>query len=144
MIVMKSKLLFLVLISTILVSCSKDRTNTKPDSIDVPSSLIAKWNWIYSTGGFAGITYTPASTGEVRRIEFAADYNFKYYVNDILKSENKFEIQKLKSITNHDSTLMIIIKNSWPIQSFSFRSSDTLILFEEYYDGFEHHYTRIK
>ena len=141
---MKSKLLFVALITAILVSCAKDRTNTKPTSLDVPSSLIAKWNWNYSTGGYAGITYTPVSTGEVRRIEFAADYNYKYYVNDILKSEDKFEIQKLISITNHDSTLMIIMKNLWPIQSFSFRSSDTLILFEEYYDGFEHHYTRIK
>jgi hypothetical protein len=145
MIVMKSKLLFIVFITTFLLSCTKDRTNTKPASLEIPTSLIAKWNWDFSTGGYAGITYTPVSTGEARRIEFTADYNFKYYVNDILKSENKFEILKLISVNNHDSTLMVIMmKNSWPTQSFSFRTSDTLILTEGGYDGFEHHYTRIK
>ena len=141
---MRSKLLFIAFISLILGSCTKDTTKINPKSIEIPAALIAKWNWIYSDGGIGGVTYTPQSTGEVRTIEFDANNNYKYYLNDILKTECKFDIVKLISITNHDS-IPTLIMNAWPgHQSICFHSSDTLILFEEYYDGFEHHYTRIK
>jgi hypothetical protein len=142
--VMRTKLLYIIIVFLILGSCTKDIIKDNPKTIEIPTSLIAKWNWISSCGGIAGITYTPQSTGEVRIIEFDVNNNYKYYVNDILKSESKFDIKKFISITNHDSTLMVLIDQRPIRQSIWFHSSDTLILFEECFDCFEHYYTRIK
>jgi hypothetical protein len=141
---MRSKLLFIVFVSLILGSCTKDTTKINPKNIEIPAALIAKWNWIYSAGGLGGFTYTPQSTGEIRTIEFDANYNYKYYVNDILNTECKFYIENMISITNHDSVPTLTVKGWLGRQSIWFHSSDTLILFEEYFDGFEHHYTRVK
>lgn len=140
---MKSKIFIIVLLSVIIVSCTKDKTVNNKSYIDVPTTLIGSWNWLYSSGGFAGVTYTPETTGEVRKIEFDADNNFKYYVNDILKSEHTFHIEKSKSITGQDSAL-IITNLLWSRQSITFRTSDTLILLDECYDCFGHCYIRIK
>lgn len=56
---MKSKIFIIVLLSVIIVSCTKDKTVNNKSYIDVPTTLIGSWNWLYSSGGFAGVTYTP-------------------------------------------------------------------------------------
>jgi hypothetical protein len=141
---MKSRLFIFIMFSLILVSCKKDNIVDTQSYIEVPANLIGTWNWQLSSGGYAGITYTPETTGEVRRIDFDTDNNFKYYVNGVLKSESRFHLEKSISIYGNDSVLMLI-KNSWPSkQSLRFRDSDILTLSEEAFDGFEHSYIRVK
>jgi hypothetical protein len=72
--------LFLALVTLILGSCIKDSTNINLNSIEIPASLIAKWNWTSSKEGIADTTNTPHLTGEVRIIEFDANNNYKYYL----------------------------------------------------------------
>ena len=139
----KIHLLFLV-ISTIFFSCTKEPVD-KTVYADIPAALLGKWNWFYSGGGIANIVITPQTTGETRAIEFDKNNNYKEYVNGSLKSESDYHIEKSKSIFSHDSVLLIIIKELWPSRLyFEFKSSDTLITYEEAFDGFEHRYIRIK
>ena len=138
----KIHLVFLV-ISTIFFSCTK-----KPDDkivyADIPTELIGNWNWVYSGGGIANVVITPQTTGETRSIEFDRNNNYKEYVNGNLKSECNYHIEKSISIFSQDS-ILLIIKKLWPSRLyFEFKSSDTLITYEDSFDGFEHEYIRIK
>jgi hypothetical protein len=141
---MRSRLFIFALLSLILTSCAKDKTVDTKSYVDVPTNLIGSWNWQYSSGGYAGVTITPETTGEVRIIKFDTDNNFRYYVNGVLKSESKFHIEKSVSIYGNKIAL-ILMTDTWPSrQSLQFRASDTLTLSEESFDGFGHHYLRIK
>ncbi len=139
---MRLKIISLILL-LFQISCDKSETTSKAPSLKVPDELVGFWSWDYSCGGIGGRYQTPKSIGENRKIYFDHDNNYLYFVNNVLKSDSKFTLEKEKSITGNDSAL--IIKNilGFP-QSISFRSIDTLILFEECYDCYEHHYTRIK
>jgi hypothetical protein len=136
---MKSYVLILFSLVIILGSCSKENiTSTR-----VSSGLTGEWNWVYSSGGFAGTTYTPKSTGETRSIEFDTNGVFRSYVNNILSAETKYRLVKSRSIYSQDSALLIFRESSMP-QNFKIRSNDTLILMDECFDCFDHLYTRIK
>ena len=140
---MRSKIFFLVFLSVFAGSCTKDKIVDNTVYVETPTTLIGLWNWAYTCGGFAGSYSSPKSTGETKRIEFDANNNFKYYLNDILKSDRKFQIEKGETITSQDSAL--IIRNIfWIKQSITFRTEDTLILFDECFDGYEYHFNRIE
>jgi hypothetical protein len=89
-------------------------------------------------------TYTPESTGEIRKIEFDSDSTFKSYVNDTLKSNCKFHLIKSRSMWSPDSTFLIKFDLFPMLENFKILSRDTLILFDECSDCFESLYTRIK
>ena len=72
---MKKILLFLILIAILGINCSRDN-----DEEEINSAIIGEWNWIKSTGGFAGGTYTPESTGENRMLIISSD-SIKYFTN---------------------------------------------------------------
>jgi|WetSurMetagenome_2_1015567.scaffolds.fasta_scaffold07792_2 hypothetical protein len=123
-----------------LASCTKE--NNIPTT--GPSTLAGKWNWVYSSGGFAGQTYTPKTEKKTIRIEYDTNSIYRYYVNDTLKSETRYQLVKGRSIYSQDSTLIIVTNLSSIRQSFAVLHNDTLILRDECYDCFEHLYTRIK
>jgi len=137
---MKSYVLILFSLVMILVSCSKENIT----STEAASGLTGEWNWIDSSGGIAGITYTPKSTGEIRRVEFDTNGVFRLYINNVLSTESEYHLVKSRSIYSQDSALLIVRKSSSIPQSFIIRSRDTLILMDECFDCFEHLYTRIK
>jgi hypothetical protein len=139
---MKSQLLTFVLLVLVAVSCTKDNSVDATSYVKVPSNLFGTWTWLYSSGGYAGVTSTPATTGEIREIEFDTKNNFKYFVNGKLKTESKFQIEKSISIFSKDSALILLTK-SWTVQqSIRFVHPDTLTLSEEVFDGFGHSYIR--
>jgi hypothetical protein len=127
----------------LIISCTKDNPKDPNVYIETPEALIGKWSWLYSSGGFAGTTVTPQSTGEIKMIEFDRDNNYRLYINDILIKETKYKVEKGKTITSQDS--VPILQNTFGFrQSISFKTSDTLILFDECYDCFEHRFQRVK
>ena len=63
---MRSNVAIIILFALIIASCTKDNTTPTYGS----STLIGQWNWVFSCGGIAGVTYTPKSTGETIKIEF--------------------------------------------------------------------------
>jgi hypothetical protein len=140
---MKSKLFLVAIICLIFVSCAKENVVDTRLYVDIPPALIGNWNWFSTSGGIAGSLSTPETTGETRRVEFDNKSNFRYYVNDILKSDHAFKIEKSKSITGNDSAFIAYNLLS-SRQSIMFRGSDTLILFDECFDCYEHYFIRIK
>jgi hypothetical protein len=140
--------LFLLIGILILASgsCSKDELKDNSLYVDTPETLIGSWNWLYSAGGYAGTISTPQSTGETKKIEFDIDNNLRLFVNGQFKNEQKFTIEKGKSIAGRDSVLLL--NHGFGVtgmrQSIIFRTADTLILFDECYDCYEHHFSRIK
>jgi hypothetical protein len=141
---MKKLIYFSIILVFVLLSCTKVRITEKSNSVEAPASLLGTWDWITTFGGFANVKYTPASTGERKVIELTADYFFREYVNDRLSHESKFHIVKSTTIYGGDSTLLIVNMATMPYVSFKIRSLDTLVLYEEAYDGFEHIFKRLK
>jgi hypothetical protein len=144
---MRSRVFIIVLFCVIAWTCTRDNIGDLVDTrvyVETPAILIGSWNWLNSSGGFTGMSYSsPETTGEIKRIEFDANNNYKFYINEVLKSDRKFQIEKGETITSQDSAL-IINNIFWARQSITFRSNDTLILFDECYDCYEHYFIRIK
>jgi hypothetical protein len=140
---MKLKLLLVALCGLILVSCSKEKRVVIRSYPSVQSELAGAWTWLYTSGGFAGGMSTPATTGETRKIEFTCDNILRYYLNGDLKSEIQITIEKGVSVLSHDSVYFVEKTEGWR-QSIKFRSSDTLLLSDEVFDGYENCYLRIK
>lgn len=109
-----------------------------------PSNLFSKWNWEISTGGIAGTSYTPESTGDQLRIEFNADSVYREYLNGQLVFETKFQVIQAKSIYQTEPVFVIIYQDRSVGQSFKIQNKNLLILYDEVYDGFAHQYYRIQ
>ena len=140
---MKSKLLPFILLIMSLISCSKKDTVPELKSLDVPKELIGTWLWNYDYGGIYFKKYTPQSTGIKIEIQFDADHNYNYIENDILLVSSRFILKKSVSITGNDSALIINNIPSSP-KSIVFKELDSLIMYDEWQSGFEHHFSRLK
>ena len=153
---MKTRVFYTLLLFLSLTSCTKEKIVDTTVYVKTPTQLIGSWNWNKTHGGYALVTYDPSSTGKSIKIELDSLSTYRYFSNDSLKYESKFQIVKTKSIFNHkDSALMIII-DTYPMDFlkkwndfishsyFSFQTSDTLIFTDAAYDGFDHTYCRIK
>lgn len=128
-------LLFVVVIYCSVGSCNKEAL---PGSI----SIIGKWRWVKTTGGFAGRTTTPQSTGYTQRYLFNADSTFKNFKNDSLSSQGKFSL--VKGYKHGDQTYDVIKTGKGYDQSYVVRN-DTLFLNDTFIsDGFFSTYVRLK
>lgn len=131
------KHLFIISIFSLilLTSCNDDKLEA--------NDLIGKWNWISSSGGFAGTTLTPENTGDTIVIEFTPDSLCRRYLNDSLVMESTFSIQHSESIIDHELAQVLVYDQGYLHQSFQFDSPNELVLFDEAYDGFISHYIRM-
>ena len=134
---MKKLVIPFILSFLLLVSCS--------DKVLLESNeIIGTWNWASSSGGIAGVTYTPESTGENIVLEFTPDSIYREYKNDTLVVETEFSIIISESIYVQDSTKIITFDPGIIPRSIVFDSPNDLTLRDEVYDGFINHYRRIK
>jgi len=88
------KYFLLFLIGITLVSCSNDDDNSTSDT---SFRIIGNWNWIVSSGGIGGWTYTPESTGDTQRLVITST-TIKHYINNELVSENNYTIETRESV----------------------------------------------
>lgn len=128
---MKSIVLYFILIT--IFGCSNEHNE------ELHSKLIGKWKWIESSGGIDGRTETPKTRGNAVTIEFTRT-TMKTFVNGNLESEINYEIQVGSSITTTQKTDLIVFENG-TIQSV-FLEGNSLVLFEECYDCFQHNYLK--
>jgi hypothetical protein len=130
---MKSIILYFVLIA--IIGCSNEHNE------DLHSKLIGKWKWIESSGGIDGRTETPESRGNAVTIEFTRT-TIKTFVNGNLEFEVNYEIQSGSSIRTTEKTDLIVYENG-TIHSVLIEGN-SLVLFEECYDCFQHNYLKVK
>jgi hypothetical protein len=128
------KNIFFTFILITLIGC------TQEGDINLNSRLIGKWKWIESSGGIDGRTETPESTGNVVTIEFTST-TMKTFVNGNLESEVYYEIQSGSSIRSAEKTNLIVYENG-TIHSVLLEGN-SLVLFEECYDCFQHNYLKM-
>ncbi len=137
----------IVMLSFFMTTCRKD--------ISVPNQdldkLFTTWNWVQSTGGFAGQVTSPATTGYSQTIEFGRDGIYKRYKNGKLLDKFKFTLSEGTSIFSTGSAFLIkyeqtgiFSSNDSPMisQSIKFSGQDTLFLNDEVYDGYSNIYTK--
>lgn len=127
------KIIFLILIS-FLFSCERNSENSNSEN------LIAKWNWIKSSGGIDGKVETPSSTGKNIMLEFSQN-KVKVYENGILKSEKNYNIQIKNSIMGGQKQ-MLIYDPYQPDQSFLIENNK-LFLSDECYDCYQSEYIKL-
>ena len=123
--------IFVVLLTALLLSCDQ--------KIEPDSNLLGTWTWVKSTGGFAGGTNTPSSTGQQITIEFSKN-RYKKYVNGSLVDDLSYVIKLDNSIYSTENEEIIIYGNEWR-QTFVV-TEQSLILSDECYDCFLHEYKR--
>ncbi len=128
------KNIFFTFILITLIGC------TQEGDINLNSRLIGKWKWIESSGGIDGRTEIPESTGNVVTIEFTST-TMKTFVNGNLESEVNYEIQSGSSIRTTEKTDLIVYENG-TIHSVLLEGN-SLVLFEECYDCFQHNYLKM-
>jgi hypothetical protein len=128
---MRSIILYFILIT--IIGCSNEHNE------ELPSKLIGKWKWIESSGGIDGRTETPESTGKAVSLEFSLT-TIKTFVNGNLESEVKYEIQSGSSIRTNEETDLIVYENG--ITNSVLIEGNSLVLFEECYDCFQHNYLK--
>lgn len=140
---MKSKLMPFIILIMSLISCSKKEHAPEIKSLDVPKELIGNWLWSYDYGGVYSKKYTTQSTGTKIEIQFDADYNYNYLENDLLLFSSIFILSKGASITGSDTALIINKIPNAP-KSIVLKGLDSLIMYDEWQSGYEHHFSRLK
>jgi hypothetical protein len=140
---MKSKFLLAIVLMLALISCTKKNITPEFKSLDVPKELIGTWQWAFDYGGLFPTYYTPQSIRMTIKIQFDADHIYKYFENDDLLMQSKFILKRDVSFTVNDSALIISNIPSSP-KRIVFKDLDSLILYDERRNGFEHHYSRLK
>ncbi|NOG47772.1 MAG: hypothetical protein HND50_21215 [Calditrichaeota bacterium] len=118
--------LFLLLISFTAYFCSTNTTDPVEEE-----SIIGEWDWVVSTGGIAGWTITPFSTGVNWSYSFYADSTVVFAKNDTAVLTSKFRII--------EDTLKI---DATPIDQIIKIENDKLTMREDCIDCYEHVYQR--
>ncbi len=124
-----------------MLSCSKNTPNL-PEKEQVKHELDGSWNWVYSTGGFAGQTLTPAKVGYNEVLLFT-DSILKTYRNDSLFTEKAFEIRNEISIYTGKDAKILFYDQGTRSESYQI-NGDSLFLYEECTDCYSKLYLRAK
>jgi len=126
---------FCIIILSIALGCKNDPTG--PSS----PSLLGKWNWIKSVGGFTGGTFTPQTERHTSAIRFGADSCYKVYRNDSLVTSSTFSLSE--ETINGGTVEILRYQFIAPAQIISRLDADTLILSDNAADGFTSTWNRI-
>ena len=128
------KHLLILLISVLFLnSCDRNNDNTNNDN------LIAKWDWVQSTGSISGTDQTPNSTGINRVLEISKN-TVKVYENGVLKAEKNYTIQTKNSIYGGEKQMIVYGPNQSD-QSFLVEGNK-LYLNDECYDCYKQYYIK--
>ncbi|GAB2607976.1 hypothetical protein GCM10027035_00240 [Emticicia sediminis] len=134
------KLSFLLVFAALFTfSCTKEEVVATEES----SSLAGEWRWVSSTGGIAGTTTTPASTGYERKLILTSDLKYSRFKNSSLEKSGTYEITKAKSIYKTELVDFIKFSDGTSLVIMN-QSANELSLADNFYDGFGEVYQRIK
>lgn len=102
-------------------------------------ALVGSWEWVESSGGFAGTTTSPSSTASSRQIVITAT-TIQYYQDGSLLQTDSYSIQTKKSIFGGDKQ-MLVYESGRPNQSFEV-DDNKLFLNDECNDCYQSEYDR--
>lgn len=112
--------------------------------------LIGKWNWVETSGGFAGSITNPSTEGMNMQMEFKKNGTVLNYKNNTLSSQAKYKLVLGQSNFTAEKSYLINyvdkkglkmdIKNDF----YEFKGNDTLVLREECFDCYTRIFVRLK
>ncbi len=114
------------------------------DNAAPEKALPGKWEWVETRGGIAGITIK-ATKDQQRQLIYSSEGDFEAFKNGVSIMKTKYTTRKGKSITSTELIPMIyyLPDSLYGHQSYHIKS-DSLFLFDEFFDGFGHTYVRIR
>lgn len=133
------KILPIVALLFVFTAC--ERNNNEPSA----RALEGRWDWVQSQGGIAGMTYK-ASENDSRQLIFSKDGDFELFQNGKSLVKSKYLLKDSLSINFEGVVPMIhLLSNSSPFQRHAFTiKKNTLLLYDEYNDGFTHTYVKVR
>lgn len=131
------KLIFVLALLTFFASCSKE---------DYPQNCIddicidGEWEWIESYGSIAGLTITPETENQTRKL-IITETNYQEFVNNELKVDLEYEYVKSDELSTFstDSLILKLAGSNWYSV---FEENENLILREPCFDCWDHTYIR--
>jgi hypothetical protein len=129
-----------VMLLTTGMGCEKDKASSGSDP-DL-AKLYGSWNWVQSSGGFAGETTTPATAGYTMTVEFSPNGIYKWYKNNQLQGQAQYSMTTGNSIFSTEQVNQLQVEGSSTKQAVRFGGPDSLFLNDECYDCYGHIYTR--
>jgi len=132
--------LFFLLLTTVLVSCNKDKDVAAPK----PNSLVGRWDLYQTSGGFAGNTMEIAAG--TSQLEFTADSTVHFYDRGKLVDTRQYSLRASTSAADGTpaQTIFYIAPNVRYSPQYLEVSNDQLTLTDDMADGYVHRYRRIK
>ncbi len=136
---MLNKLKYIIFVVFVLshISCGSSGNGTKKQSVDKFSGT---WNWVRTTGGFAGGITTPDSAGKNMQLVFPGDGMVQHIGDMNIIFSGTYQLATDKTIFSSGSIPVIIIGKM--TYSYLFPAENILILSENVYDGFTHEYIK--
>ena len=114
-----------------------------PTEPDLSEGIRGEWIWRSATGGIAGTTTTPESTGEDLRLEFFGDHEVELRRNGVAAIRTTYV---LSSGAEGDADEIRYAQPlfGWESQSVALSPPDTLVLTDPCCDGFTYTFLRAK
>ena len=126
--------LLLLFLFTITTSCSEN-------NVDSGKNLVGTWSWKSSSGGIAGTTETPLSTGKNIDLKLTSDGKYFYFTNGIILSQGTYNLVTQNCIHDHTDKKVLIFSNDESMMIEKIDNSN-LSLSDENYDGFSNLYIK--
>lgn len=122
--------------ASLLVGCA---SATEPT---VAERLVGTWDWVESTGGIAGTTMTPASTGTTMSLRFRSSGVVELSRNGSVVGTTTYTVEpsgELADGTVHYATGILGFES----QTVIFTNADALTLVDPCCDGFTYRFVRL-
>lgn len=135
--------LALLLIWTGPGGCASDLTEVQASP---PESLFGTWLWVKATGGIAGVTLTPESTGDTRVLRFTPPNRVELFRNGEPERNTTFEVITLDE--NGVVGASFELRFDQPLMGFTtqridFTEEGDLVLTDPCCDGFAYEWRRV-
>lgn len=123
-------------VALLILAAACTYSSTGPDG-DTPSGT---WRWLESTGGIAGVRYTPSSEGYNVRYVFSGN-QVSAFRNDSLKATSLITVRD-DEITYQPSISVFVFGGGIDVQTLQVISADTIMLHDPCCDRFSHRFVR--
>ena len=143
---MDMKVYFLAIIAFTTVgfyACEKQKSDP-----NIEQKIIGKWELKSSSGGFAGKTI-PVEEGKSSVLAFKSKSTYQQIENGSVVKEGKYVLSEVKSIYSGQLETAISFNETDPISKEQRKyvlglRNDSLLISDNYYDGYSKFYLRVK
>lgn len=142
------RILFIIAVTIITIAGCSDPDSTGTGSIIPPivqdslAQLAGEWFWVQSTGGIAGTSSGPTASEQWTRL-FTAESLCRISHNGAVVRSVKFSVGRGMSIYSPDSVGILRFTDAPDPEMILRLSADSLVLGDNYFDGFTSVYRRI-